>query len=220
MNYQTTKDLDDARFDLRTNRIPAANLIRMDRATYELVASGIRSKAFQVGDSVKDFILMDAHGQPVRLRALLEAGPVVLGFYRGGWCPYCNIELLGFERIMPELQALSASVLAISPQLPDNSLCTEAKNSLHFPLLSDVGNVVARGFGIVFELPNDLLALYKVSNHELAKMNGPTGGRELPIPTTFILDRMGTVWLSFVDEDYTKRLNPDTILETLRTLQL
>ena len=220
MNYQTTKDLDEARFDLRTNRIPAANLIRMDRATDELVASGIRSKALQVGDSVQDFILMDAHGQPVRLRALLEAGPVVLSFYRGGWCPYCNIELQGLERILAELKGTGASLLAISPQLPDNSLCTEVKNSLHFPLLSDVGNVVAKRFGIVFELPDELLALYKGSQHELAKMNGPTGGRELPIQATFILDRTGTVRLSFVDEDYTKRMDPDTILETLRTLQL
>jgi peroxiredoxin len=162
---------------------------------------------------------MDAHGKPVRLKTLLAKGPVVISFYRGGWCPYCNIELRGLQRALPEINRYGATLVAISPQLPDNSLSTEEKNKLTFPVLSDVGNIVASRFGIVFRLPDELLETYKAFNHELLVVNGEDGATELPIPATFVLDKSGTVQLAFVEEDYTKRLDPDTILDTLRSLQ-
>jgi peroxiredoxin len=188
----------------------------MDRATDTLVASGISLTALKVGESVEDFILMDAHGDPVRLQSLLQKGPVVISFYRGGWCPYCNIELRGLQRALPGMKSLGASLIAISPQLPDNSLSTEEKNHLTFPILSDVGNVVAKRFGIVYELPKYLLEIYESFNHGLAQTNGETGAEELPMPATFVLDHSGVVRLAFIDEDYTERLDPDTILDTLR----
>lgn len=131
---------------------------------------------------------MDAHGRPVRLQALLSTGPVVISFYLGGWCPYCNIELRGLQRVLPEITALRASLIAISPQLPDNSLSTEEENKLAFPVLSDVGNRIARRFGIVFTLPDFLLETY---NGRLTIANGESGGSELPVRATFVLDRSG-----------------------------
>jgi peroxiredoxin len=121
----------------RNNVIPADKLVVMDRATEELIRSGVRAASAREGDRVGDFILMDAHGAPVRLQQLLSAGPVVLSFYRGGWCPYCNIELRGLQRVLPEIQGFGASLVAISPQLPDNSLSMEEKNGLEFPVLSN-----------------------------------------------------------------------------------
>jgi peroxiredoxin len=149
---------------------------------------------------------------------LLETGPVVVTFYRGGWCPYCNIELRGLQRALPEIKQLGASLIAISPQLPDNSLSTEEKNSLTFPVLSDIGNVIARRFGIAFRLPDELLKTYEDFNHGLEKKNGKEGALELPMPATFLLGKDGTALLAFVDEDYTKRLDPEVILATLREL--
>jgi peroxiredoxin len=216
---QTTAELDQARDHYRNNVIPAEKLTLMDRATDELIASGVAASARKVGDQVEDFILMDAHGQPVRLKTLLAKGPVVIAFYRGGWCPYCNIQLRGLQRALPEINRYGATLVAISPQLPDNSLSTEEKNKLTFPVLSDIGNVVARRFGIVFPLPDELLETYKAFNHELLVVNGEEGSTELPIPATFVLDKSGTVQFAFVDEDYTKRLDPDTIVDTLRPLQ-
>jgi peroxiredoxin len=190
----------------------------MDRATEELIASRLKESALWEGDRVADFILPDVHGEPVRLQSLLDAGPVVISFYRGGWCPYCSIELRGLERALPEIKAHGASLVAISPQLPDNSLWTEEKNHLTFTVLSDVGNVIARRFGIVFQLPEDLLEAYEAFNHGLADMNGEEGATELPIPATYLLDSSGIIRLAFIEEDYTRRLDPQIILEALREL--
>jgi peroxiredoxin len=216
---QTTQELDDARHHYRNNVIPAAKLEIMDRAMDELMRSGIRAEALKEGDRVEDFILMDAHAAPVRLQQLLDEGPVVVAFYRGGWCPYCNIQLRGLQRVLPQIKALGASLVAISPQLPDNSLTTEEKNHLEFPVLSDVGNVIARRFGIVFTLPEDLLDIYEGFQHGLKEMNGEEGAAELPIPATFVLNRNGVVQLAYVDEDYTRRLDPEVVLERLQELR-
>ncbi len=215
---QTTAELDEARNHYRNRVIPPGKLELMDRATRELVASGIKTLALKAGNYVDDFTLTDPHGKPVRLQNLLEMGPVVISFYRGGWCPYCNIELRGLQRALPEIKALCASLVAVSPQLPDNSLSTEEKNNLAFPVLSDLGNVIARRFGIVYRLPDDFLDTYKAFNHGLADMNGEKGATELPIPATYVLDRSGVIRLAFIDEEYTKRLDPQQILETLRSL--
>jgi thiol-disulfide isomerase/thioredoxin len=109
---QTTSELDEARDHYRNRVIPADKLAIMDRATEALVHSRQTSRALKPGDRVSDFILMDAHGSPVRLQQLLEHGPVVVAFYRGGWCPYCNIELRGLQRVLREIQQLGASHLA------------------------------------------------------------------------------------------------------------
>jgi peroxiredoxin len=199
--------------------IPPEKLEMMDRASEELIVSGVKASALQEGGYVDDFILMDAHGKPVRLQTLLKTGPVVISFYRGGWCPYCNIEPRGLQRALPEIKALGASLVAISPQLPDNSLSTEEKNNLTFPVLSDVGNVIARRFDIVFRLPDDLLATYKAFNHGLADMNGEQGATELPIPAAYVLAPSGRIRLAFIKEDYTKRLDPEEILDALRGMR-
>jgi len=126
--------------------------------------------------------------------------------------------LRGFQRRLAELRELGAQVVAISPQLPDNSLSTQEKNELAFPVLSDVGNKVARRFGIVFELSDDLVELYRNFGHPLEEANGNSGKRELPFPGTFLIDGNGTIRLAHVDVDYTRRLYPDDVLETLKEL--
>ena len=217
--HETTRELDATRAKYRGQIIPKPALAIMDAETARLAASNVAGGALKMGDSAPDFILPDAHGELVRLNSLLREGHVVVVFYRGGWCPYCNLHLRGFQRRLPQFRELGAQIVAISPQLPDNSLSTQEKNELAFPVLSDVGNKVSRQFGIVFELSNDLVKLYRQFGHALEDANGASGKRELPFPATFLIDDNGTIRLAHVDVDYSRRLDPDDVLETLKYLK-
>ena len=219
IGYQTTREMKATREKYRGQIIPKPTLAIMDAETSRLAASGLAARALKVGAAAPDFILPDAQGGPVRLRALLDQGPVVVVFYRGGWCPYCNLHLRGFQRRLPAFRELGATVVAISPQLPDNSLSTREKDELAFPVLSDVGNKVARQFGIVFELSDRLVELYRQFGHALEDFNGADGSRELPVPATFLLDGKGAIRLAHVDVDYTRRLDPDDVIEVLKTFK-
>ncbi len=211
----TTDELNEARNYYRTERIPKDALAVMDAATEELAKSGVLDRALREGQEAPDFILPASDGKPVRLYDLLEKGRVVVVFYRGGWCPYCNIHLRGFQRILPELTKLGASLLAISPQLPDNSLSTKEKSELSFPVLSDVGLAAAHSFGVAFELPEALLEHYRHFDHALDVKNGPEGAKELPVPATFVIGRDRKILLAHVDADYTTRLDPIEALKVV-----
>lgn len=220
IGYQTTRELNAARAKYRGQIIPKPALAIVDAETSRLAASGLAARALKVGDAAPDFILPDVHGDPVRLRALLDQGPVVVVFYRGGWCPYCNLHLRGFQRRLPAFRELGATVVAISPQLPDNSLSTKEKDELAFPVLSNVGNKIARQFGIVFELNDKLVELYRKFGHALEDFNGTDSSRELPVPGTFLLDGEGIIRLAHADVDYTRRLDPDDVIEVLKTFKM
>ena len=153
---ETTKELEELSQEVRTTASPE-RLQANAQTISDLVASGLSASALREGDVAPDFALPDTHGHVLALKTLLDRGPVVISFYRGGWCPFCNIELRGLQRVLPEIVQVGASLVAISPQLPDNSLSTEEKNRLTFPVLSDVGNIVAKRFGIVFTLPTALV---------------------------------------------------------------
>lgn len=218
-SHETTRELEAARAKYRGQIIPKPALAIMDAETERLAASNLAARALKVGGAAPDFILPDAHGEQVRLHSLLHDGPVVVVFYRGGWWPYCNLHLRGLQRRLSDIRELGAQIVAISPQLPDNSLSTQEKNELAFPVLSDVGSKVARQFGIVFELSDDLLELYHKFGHALDDFNGETGKRELPVPGTFLVDRTGTIRLAHVDVDYTRRLDPDDLIAALKKLK-
>jgi peroxiredoxin len=217
-SHLTTQELDAARAKYRGKVIPTPALSVMDAETEALRNSGLEHRSLKPGAAAPDFILPDAQGHCIRLRSLLRQGPVVLVFYRGGWCPYCNLHLRGFQRALPELQQFGAQIVAVSPQLPDNSLSTLEVNELTFPVLSDVGNKVAWQFGIVFQLSEQLRELYRQFGHPLDLFNGPDGAQHLPVPATFLINRKGVILLTHVDVDYTRRLDPDDVITKLRKL--
>jgi peroxiredoxin len=219
MKNQTTKELDTARKGSRDGRIPNEVLAIMDAETNRLAAEKLPALALQTGADAPDFILPDAQGKPVRLQALLKNGPVVVVFYRGGWCPYCNIQLKGFQRSLPQITKLGAQVVAISPQLPDNSLSTQEKAELEYPVLSDVGNKVAHKFGVAYRLSDPMLKLFVDFENPLVDSNGKDGEFELPVPATFLIDAKGVVRLSHVDVDFTQRLDPDDVVEGIKNLR-
>jgi peroxiredoxin len=199
------------------NKVPAEIRDAMVRADLELAASGIAQRALKSGDRAPDFELSDAHGRTIRLSDRLAAGPVVLSFYRGGWCPYCNLELRALQSELPRLTALGASLVAVSPEKPDQSLSTIEKNALGYPVLSDTGSRVARMYGIAFDLAAELRPIYTRFNHALPDMNGDDSW-VLPIPATYVIDRDGTIALSFVDVDYRNRLEPADVSTALEQL--
>ncbi|MGA9452711.1 MAG: peroxiredoxin-like family protein [Verrucomicrobiia bacterium] len=167
----------------------------------------------RVGEEAPDFILPDTGGREVRLYTELESGPVVLVFYRGGWCPFCTLHLRGYQRILASLHTAGARLLAVSPQLPDGSLLTRETNGLKFPLLSDVGNHVARRFGVACRLPEELMGLHGKLGLSLVLANGITGRRELPFPATFVIETDRRVQSSQVDFDYAHRAEPENVLQ-------
>ncbi len=206
-----------AQNDQARARLPQESLAVMDKATSTLAASGITDTSLPVGAAAPDFTLPGVNGEQVSLAKLLTDGPVVLAFYRGGWCPYCNLELRALQAALPDITAAGATLVAISPQLPDNSLSTAEKLELAFPVLSDVGNVVAREYGLVFSLPEDLRSVYDGFGIDLPAANGDQTF-ELPVPATFVIDRDGSVAWRFVDPDYTHRGDPADVIAAVKAL--
>lgn len=198
-------------------RIPAGQLAIMDAATAALKASGIADRSLAPGARAPDFALPDATGRWIKLSSLLAAGPAVLSFYRGGWCPYCSIELRALQARLGDITAAGATLVAVSPQMPDHSLSTAEKLGLAYPVLSDVGNVVARSYGLVFSLPEDLREVYAGFGLDLPSANGDRTF-ELPVPATFVIAADGTVAWRFADADYTKRAEPGDVIAALSAL--
>lgn len=190
----------------------------MESATADLRATGIESQALQIGAQVPALTLPDALNQPVSLSSLWQRGPLVLIFYRGGWCPYCNLELRAWQQQLSELRRLGAQLVAVSPQTPDNSLSTAEKNELAFPVLSDSALEAATAFGVAFEMPPELIELYSRVGNDLPVLNG-NGRWVLPVPATYVIDRNGRVAFAHVEADYRERAEPGTVLAAVAELQ-
>lgn len=197
---------------------PAERVALFNAKIEELRGSFASENALGIGDRVEDFILTGAHGKPVSLSALLSQGPVILTFYRGGWCPYCNLQLQAYQAALPDFAALGARLVAISPQLPDGSLSTAEKNALTFDVVSDTNNAVARKFGLVYALPEELRQVYRSINKALPGLNGDDSW-ELPVPATYVIAPDGRVALAYLDVDYRRRLPPEDISAALSALK-
>ncbi|NEQ54220.1 MAG: AhpC/TSA family protein [Leptolyngbya sp. SIO3F4] len=189
----------------------------MAAATEALDASGLANQALTVGDTAPDFELPDATGKFVRLSELLKQGPVVINFYRGEWCPYCNLELRAFQSLLPEFKQAGASLVAISPELPDHSLSVTEKHNLDFAVLSDVGNKVSRQYGLVFTLDKSLQPIYKKFGIDIPASNGDDS-YELPMPATYVIDPSGRIRYAFAEADYTQRAEPEDVLAVVNEL--
>jgi peroxiredoxin len=173
-------------------------------------ASGIAERVLKEGDTAPEFELPDATGIPVRLSDLLRRGPVIVSFYRGQWCPFCNLELRGLQRALDDVEASGATLVAISPNTPDVSLETVEKLELEFPVLSDHDNQVARRFKLVYEMTEENIEMYLAIGRDVGEMNG-TGKWELPIPATYVIDRDRLIRYAFVDLNHRRRAEPSEV---------
>ncbi|MBE3561605.1 MAG: AhpC/TSA family protein [Ktedonobacteraceae bacterium] len=197
------------------SRLPADMQERLSGSVGQLIASGAVEHALKEGEQAPYFTLPDALGNPLTLSNLLKQGPVVLIFYRGAWCPYCNLQLHAYQQMLPQIQALGASLVAISPQTPDHSLTFAEKKALTFAVLSDSGNKVAQAYGLVFQLDEAVRTAYRQMGTDLPAYNGDDSW-ELPMPGTFLVDQSGSVRLASVNPDFTRRLDPSTIIAQLK----
>ncbi|THC44067.1 peroxiredoxin-like family protein [Streptomyces sp. A1499] len=198
-------------------KLPADVLEVMDRGAAELLATRIAESALTTGDRAPRFTLPSATGDEVSLDTLLTEGPVVLTFYRGAWCPYCNLALRALQQHHDALTARGARLVAVSPQIPDESLTLIEKERLGFDVLSDLGSDVAKQYGIAFDLSDELGALYDRLGFELHRVNAGHA-RTLPLPATYVIDRAGVIRWAFVDADYSVRAEPSDILAALGSL--
>lgn len=181
--------------------------------------SGIVENAIQEGDIAPDFTLKNHLGEEVTLSEQLKKGPVVLTWYRGGWCPYCNIQLAAYQEILPELKEQNAQLIAISPEVPDKSLGTVESNKLAFTVLSDLNLTVAKQYNIVFKLYSEVGKIYK-GFFDIKEYNGEEAAEdELPLAATYVINTDGKVVYSFLDADYTARAEPAKILEVVKSLK-
>ena len=182
-----------------------------ERALASLASSGIAERALAVGDTATDFELPNAHGEPVRLSELLEAGPVILSFYRGQWCPFCNLELQALQRAMTDVEAVGATLVAVSPNKPDITMTTIEKHALTFPVLSDHDNAVARQFNLVYEMTSENIENYRAKGRDIPTWNG-TDKWELPIPATYVIDQEFVIRYAFVDTNHRVRAEPAEVV--------
>jgi peroxiredoxin len=189
----------------------------MQRASQELAASGQADRALTVGTPAPRFSLPSATGQTLTLDDLLAQGPVVLTFYRGAWCPYCNIALRALQQHHEAILSRGARLVAVSPQIPDESLTLAEKHALDFAVLSDIGSDIAKQYGLAFDLPDELAAVYDKLGFDLQRVNNGHS-RTLPLPATYVIDRDGTIRWAFVNIDYTSRAEPADILDALDAL--
>jgi peroxiredoxin len=198
--------------------VPRSVIETMHRATAELIASGAAQRARRAGDVAPSFQLKDPEGNIVSSDELLKKGPLVVSFYRGVWCPYCNMDLQALQAALPELAKRGARLVAISPQTAPNSRRSRRENELGFPILSDPHNDVAASFGIRFALPSYLRELYKNAfRNDLAVVNGDDSWT-LPMPARFVIGQDGIIGYAEVNPDYTRRPDPSELLPVLDRL--
>ncbi len=197
------------------NRIPEEALAVMQKAAEELDAQGIGDTALSVGDRLPDVGLLGPDGADMSLSSLLAKGPLLINFYRGGWCPYCNLELKAYQDELETVRSLGGELVAISPETPDRAMTTVEKNAVTYPVLTDPQNRLAEALGIVFTLPPELARLYETFGNNLPDAHGEAGWR-LPVPATYVVGADGMIVFAHVARDYRTRAEPADAIAALK----
>jgi peroxiredoxin len=198
-------------------KLPPALTKVFGESTALVKKSGVVERALKVGDKAPDFELPDASGKKAKLSDLLKKGPVIVTWYRGGWCPYCNIYLRGFQKVSSKIKDEGATLVAISPETPKHTAETVKKDDLGFLVLSDKGNKAAHAFRIAYKIPQ-ILAEATKGKLDLKEYNGDDSN-ELPLAATYLIDRDGRIRYAFIDADPGKRAEPSAVVTALRGLK-
>lgn len=185
---------------------PQAMKDAFEQGVREVGSSGVMETALRQGDTAPDFTLPGADGASVTLSELLKNGPVVLTWYRGGWCPYCVIQLKAYDEVRGEIEAAGGTVVALAPETLDKVEATATSNDLGFHVVSDAGNRVAAEYGLVYVLPTVVQEQFD-GRIDITEFNGDTS-QTLPLAATYVVAPDGTITYAFVEDDYRKRAEP------------
>ncbi|MDX8365593.1 peroxiredoxin-like family protein [Cytobacillus sp. IB215665] len=188
----------------------------LENSIASLQQAGI-ANGLPVGHKARDFTLTNANGNQVNLYEELTKGPIILTFYRGSWCPYCNRQLRAYEEILPDIKKIGGSLIAISPQTPDNSLTIKEKNDLSYEVVSDLKGLTAAKYNVLFDVPQEVKEVYNQFGLDLSEYNGG-GNWVIPVPSTFMIDETSRIRFSYVNPNYMQRLEPEDLLTALRNL--
>ena len=209
--------LDAFKANFETKVAPPDVVALFHKTTAELIATGQAERSLKVGDIAPTFELVTAEGERVSSTAMLERGPLVVTFYRGVWCPYCNIDLQAIEEVAQEIRSLGAQLVSISMQTAANSLKSQRQNKLSYPILVDEAGKTADAFGIRFRLQDELIGAYKGFNVDLPTINGEPSWT-LPMPARYVIATDGTIAYAEVSPDYTQRPDPSELIPALQRL--
>lgn len=207
------KDQLNARKEQSKNKVPAEVKKIMQKATEDLKASGIEEKSLKEGKKVPDFKLGDKS-----IKDFYSKGVTVVTFYRGGWCPYCMLQLKEFERLSSDFKKAGVQLIALAPDTNKEIKKTKRNHKLNFPIYSDPNNEIASKFGLVFQLSDDLQKVYQKFGIDLESYQGNKENR-LPMPGTYIIDSEGNIRYAFAKADYTLRAEPSEVLKQAQTVQ-
>ncbi|MEL7450007.1 MAG: peroxiredoxin-like family protein [Pseudomonadota bacterium] len=209
--------LDAFKADFEANQAPPAAVEAFHRSNQELIDQGQADRALKAGEMAPEFTLSDADGKPVSSRELLARGPLVLTFYRGAWCPYCNLELQALEEALGDIQARGATLLAISQQSAKNSRMSQRQNGLSFPILTDQNGDLAEQFGLRWDLQSYLIDVFKMFKVDLPVIHEDDKWT-LPMPARYVIDQDGSIAYAEVNPDYTRRPEPSDLFPVLDKL--
>ena len=194
----------------------SSDMAVMEKAGKDL-ASSMPVPGIKVGEKAPDFVLNNALGKAVSLKDKLKEGPVILVFYRGAWCPFCNMHLHVLQQSLPEFKKHGAQLITITPQTPDKSVEQFKDKDYPFEVLSDLDDKVMKDYRLYFELPAELVEVYKNHDLDIEAFNGK-GRNVLPVPGSFVIDTNGFVRAMFADTDYKKRMEPSAIIDALKKM--
>ena len=195
-------------------QVPQEVLEAFGKSIEDLKTKNIEEKSIKIGETIPNFSLKNAKNEVVNSSDILKNGKMIIAFYRGSWCPYCNLELKALQEKISEFKEKNATLVAISPQSPDNSLTVIEKHHLTFEVLTDKDNVFAKQLGIVFELQDFVLPYYHALGIDLSSFNENTNN-SLPIPAVFVVNESSKIIYKFADANYMNRIDIDELLKTL-----
>tara|TARA_R110002020_G_scaffold384233_5_gene595051 strand:+ start:11235 stop:11810 length:576 start_codon:yes stop_codon:yes gene_type:complete len=177
-----------------------------------VIANASEVKGLSKGDRAPDFSLPNAFGKKILLSQALKSGIVIIKFYRGEWCPICNLDLRAIQQHLPQIRSLGASLIAISPQRPDDALTAIQKNELEYEVLSDADQEVIKAYNLQFDPGEDYH-----HRRDLSVLNGG-GLKTLPVPATFIVNTDQIIEAAHVEANYTERMGPIEIIEVIEKM--
>ena len=210
---ELAKQIEQFNNELAT-QVPQEVLEAFGKSIEDLQKKNIEEKSIKLGEIMPEFLLPNVKNEIINSNEILKNGKMIIAFYRGSWCPYCNLELKMLQDHLPKIKDKKATVVAISPQSPDNSLTVVEKHNLTFEVLTDTDNLFAKQLGISFELQDFVLPYYQALGIDLMHFN-KNNDNSLPVPAVFVIDQNGKIIYKFVDANYMNRIDIDELLQTL-----